>query len=327
VSDVERRLEQLSPERRRLVERLSTRSSSPRVSSSSAAEARTPAAARTPADLLTDDLVDGFRTAELESEPGAAKKAAVRRFYQAVNGQLDASVAHEHALFLNYGYVADGRNERAVIQLPRYAMNRNCVQLVLEVVGDCALKDCAVLDVGCGRGGTISVLDRFFEPRALVGVDLSPAAIEFCRRTHTSLRVRCAVADAELLPFDECKFDRVINIESSHSYPDVGAFYAEVARVLRTGGRFLYSDTIPTHVLPRRIKQMAALGLSLELSRDITPNVLRSCDEAGAVNAQAFSADNAPEVLNDFLGVPESRTYELMRSRRTVYGIWRFRKD
>lgn len=321
MTDIERRLEQLSPERRRLLERLSTRSSSPSIPS--------PSAAQPPPDpaLLTQELVEGLHAAELERERGAAKKAAVRRFYEAVNGQLDASMAHEHALFLNYGYVPDGRDERAVVALPRYALNRNCVQLVLEVVGDCALDGCAVLDVGCGRGGTISVLDRFFEPRALVGVDLSPTAIEFCARRHTSPRTQFAVGDAEALPFDKCRFDRVINIESSHSYPDVAAFYAEVARVLVPGGRFLYSDTIPANAVRDRIEQIASLGLTLETSRDITPNVLRSCDEAAAINAQAFSADNETEVLSDFLGAPQSRTYELMRSQRTVYGIWRFRKD
>ena len=171
MSDVEHRVERLSPERRRLVERLATRKSSPPVPPAGANEVGPSA------DLLTHDLVERFRAAERESEPGVAKKAAVRRFYDAVNGQLDASVAHEHALFLNYGYVADGHNERAVVQLPRYAMNRNCVKLVLEVVGDCDLMRRTVLDVGCGRGGTMSVLDRFFEPQTLVGVDRSSVAI------------------------------------------------------------------------------------------------------------------------------------------------------
>ena len=320
MSDVEHRLDRLSPERRRLAERLAARA--PSLSSSPPGAGQ----ARPSVDLLTHDLVERFRTAERESEPSVAKKAAVRRFYDAVNGQLDASVAHEHSLFLNYGYVADGHNERAVVELPRYALNRNCMKLVLEVVGDCEVGGRTMLDVGCGRGGTISVLNRFFDPRALVGVDLSPAAIDFCRRTHTSPRMRFAVADAEALPFDDRQFDTVINVESSHSYPDVGAFYAEVARVLVSGGRFLYSDTIPTRALHDRIEQLVSMGLSLELSRDITPNVLRSCDEAAAINMQAFSAENVPEVLSDFLGAPESRTYQLMQSRRMVYGIWRFRR-
>lgn len=320
MTDVDRRLEALSPERRRLVEQLAAQSSSQRTAPGSVDDIRR-------ADhLLTHDHVVDLQTADRQRDSGAAKKAAVRRFYDAVNGQLDSGIAHEHALFLNYGYVADGHSERAVIELPRYALHRNCVQLVLEVVADCELDGRSVLDIGCGRGGTISVLDRLFNPRALVGVDLSTAAIAFCRRAHTSARMRYVAGDAEALPFGECQFDRVTNIESSHSYPNIERFYAEVARVLVAGGAFLYSDTIPRDAVPGRIELLASMGLSLELSRDITANVLRSCDEAAVINARAFSGANAPDVLGDFLGAPGSRTYELMRTGRTVYGIWRFRK-
>ena len=320
MTDVKRRLEQLSPGRRRLVERLSAQSSS--HPDPPGAVAGAPGVY----NVLSHDLVDRFRTADRETDAGAARKAAVRGFYEAVNGQLDAGVARDHALFLNYGYVADGNNERTAVELPRYMLNRNSVQLVLEVVGDCEIDGRSVLDVGCGRGGTISVLDEFYKPRTLVGVDISPTAIEFCRRRHVSPRIRFVLGDAEALPFDGCCFDCVTNIESSHSYPDVGAFYAEVARVLAPGGALLYSDTIPRQAIGDRIQRLASLGLALELARDITPNVLRSCDEDARLRAQAFSEGNEPEMLDDFLATPESRTYELMRSGQMVYGIWRFRK-
>ena len=48
--------------------------------------------------------------------------------------------------------------------------------------------------------------------------------------------------DAENLPFPDQSFDAVINIESSHCYPRFPRFLAEVARVLRPGGHFLYAD-------------------------------------------------------------------------------------
>lgn len=42
-------------------------------------------------------------------------------------------------------------------------------------------------------------------------------------------------------PCDE-SFDAVINVEAAHGYPDFPRFLAEVAPVLRPGGRFLYAD-------------------------------------------------------------------------------------
>jgi SAM-dependent methyltransferase len=310
MSDLAQRIARLSPAQRRLLERLAGGGADTDVGA-----AQEPAP---PERLLTGDLVR-------ELGDGAPVQAAVRRFYDAVNGQLDAGVARDYAHFLNYGYAADGRSERAVHTLPRDALNRNCVQLVLELVGDCELVGRRVLDVGCGRGGAIAVLHRFFAPRELVGLDLSPAAIAFCRRAHRFGGARFVCGDAEALPFPAHAFDAVVNVESSHSYPDVGTFYAEVQRVLEPGGVFLYADTMPTTRVAARLEQIAALGFRLELERDITANVLRSCDELAEVHAQAFTAGNAPDVLGEFLAVPGSENYEQLRCGRSLYGIWRLR--
>ena len=273
--------------------------------------------------LLTHDLmrdVNGARATEGSAKP------AIQRFYDAVSSQLNTGDAREYSFFLNYGYVADGRNEHAVHQLPSKALNRNGIQLVLEVIGNCELDGRRVLDVGCGRGGTIEVLHRFFSPGETVGLDLSPVAIDFCRRTHRYPQVSFLCGDAERLPFPAGSFDAVVNIESSHSYPDIDAFYAEVSRVLKPGGVFLYSDTMPASEAASRLDRLTAHGFRTELARDITSNVVRSCDELAGIHAQAFDAGNAPEVLGEFLAVPGSQNYDNLRSRRLVYGIWRLRK-
>ena len=130
------------------------------------AETSEPPPPASPERLLTDDLVREVKSGR--ATEGSAK-AAIQRFYDAVNGQLDAGVAGEYSFFLNYGYVADGRSERAVHRLPGKALNRNGIQLVLEVIGDCQLEGRRVLDVGCGSGGTIAVLQRFFSPGEICG--------------------------------------------------------------------------------------------------------------------------------------------------------------
>jgi phthiocerol/phenolphthiocerol synthesis type-I polyketide synthase E len=273
--------------------------------------------------LLTKDLVQEVNSGRTTDE---SAKAAIQLFYDSVNGQLDAGVAGEYAFFLNYGYVADGRSEMAVHQLPDRTLNRNSTQLVLEVVGNCQLAGRRVLDVGCGRGGTIAALHRFFSPSRIVGIDLSSLAIQFCRRTHHYPEVSFVCGDAEHLPFDAGSFDAVINIESSHSYPNVAAFYAGVHRVLEPGGVFLYADTMAAGQAGSRLGMLTAQGFQVELARDITSNVIRSCDELAEKNAKAFAAGIAPEVLDDFLAVPGSKNYESLRSGRFFYGIWRLRK-
>jgi ubiquinone/menaquinone biosynthesis C-methylase UbiE len=48
--------------------------------------------------------------------------------------------------------------------------------------------------------------------------------------------------NAENLPFPGQSFDAVMNVQASLSYPSLPRFLAEVARILRPGGHFLYAD-------------------------------------------------------------------------------------
>jgi SAM-dependent methyltransferase len=180
--------------------------------------------------------------------------------------------------------------------------------------------------VGCGRGGTVFVIKQFFQPLSVQGIDLSPKAIAFCRANHRYDNVRFDEGDAEKLPFDAEQFDVVTNVESSHSYPNLSEFYAEVFRVLVPGGYFLYTDSFPEEPNAEHRALLERSGLMMELERDITANVLLSCDEVAHNRIDAYDAGTDSELLNNFLAVPGSQTYEEMRSGRLSYRINRLRK-
>jgi SAM-dependent methyltransferase len=75
----------------------------------------------------------------------------------------------------------------------------------------------------------------------MVGVDVSSQAVAFCRQRHDVPGLLFEVGDAGHLAFGPASFDAVPNIESSHCYGDSAAFLAEVRRVLRPDGYFLYA--------------------------------------------------------------------------------------
>jgi SAM-dependent methyltransferase len=133
--------------------------------------------------------------------------------------------------------------------------------------------------------------------------------------------------DAEHLPAETSSFDAVINVESSHCYGDIAAFYREVARVLRPGGRFLYTDLIPHDRVEDYERALAGLGLALEDRRDITSNVVLSCDETAATHARAFHTGNDRSILEAFLGVPSSRLYDAMKNGQQRYLLYHFQKS
>jgi acyl transferase domain-containing protein/SAM-dependent methyltransferase/acyl carrier protein len=249
--------------------------------------------------------------------PEAAAKKSYRQFYDDVTRRLEQSGVADASFFLNYGYRSLGTHDEARFEVPAGVFNANSVRLAFELIGATDLRAKRVLDVGCGRGGTVALLaDRF--ATSVLGVDLSPEAIAFCRRAHPDQYARFEVGDAEHLPCEDGTFDIVTNIESSHTYPNLRAFYAEVARVLVKGGMFLYTDLLP---VPRWMEVRALLGplgFAIEVDREITPNVLASCDEVAATRAQAFGGSSA--AIDNFLAVPGSMVYEQMRS-----GSWEYR--
>jgi phthiocerol/phenolphthiocerol synthesis type-I polyketide synthase E len=269
---------------------------------------------------------------QADTEPRSPRRPAtkgspaapdVAAFYDAISARLDAAPAGPWAVFLNYGY-CDGDNDQGAVTVPEHTVDRTSVRLVTELVGDRPLDGCHVLDVGCGRGGTIATLLRYYRPRAVMGVDLSSAAISFCRRSQHDRRAGFEVGDAQRLAFPDASFDVVINVESSHCYPDVGAFYSEVRRLLVPGGIFLYADLLTTSSLPARRAALARRGLRLEVERDVTANVLRSCDLVAARRLAAFAGTSGSE-LHDFLAVPGSIHYQRMRSGEATYVIWQLR--
>jgi ubiquinone/menaquinone biosynthesis C-methylase UbiE len=101
---------------------------------------------------------------------------------------------------------------------------------VLPVFGDA---DRTILDIGCGAGQSL-IAAELDDGRTAVGVDVDREALAL-GRTLTEA-VQFVAAPAERLPFGERRFDLVIS-RVALPYTDIPRAVAEIARVLRPGGR------------------------------------------------------------------------------------------
>jgi phthiocerol/phenolphthiocerol synthesis type-I polyketide synthase E len=276
-------------------------------------------------ERLLDRRNEGRANAGARMGAGA-EKVRTKNAYEWFNQKLNELKFGRYAFFLNYGYVPNGNPSWSVIIPPSSDFDLNSRRLVLEVIGDCPVDGRDVLDVSCGRGSVATVLRDYFHPRSYCGIDISSEAIAFCRKYQQTDGFRFEEGDAESLAIEPAAFDVVINIEASHNYPHVHSFIAEVYRVLRPGGWFLYTDLGTPRGFERNIRLARQAGLEMSRNVDITSNVLLSCGEIAERRLKVYHDAEERAMMADFLAVPGSRTGRAFEDGSLCYRLFTFRK-
>jgi ubiquinone/menaquinone biosynthesis C-methylase UbiE len=130
-----------------------------------------------------------------------------------------------------------------------------------------SLADGRTLEVAAGTGRNLPYYDRSV---ALTAVDLSGRMLAHAERRAAALGrdVDFRVADAQALPFDAGSFDTVFATLALCSIPDDRAGTAEMARVLKPGGRLVLLDHVRSPLAPVRAVQRALEPLFLRLEAD-----------------------------------------------------------
>ncbi|MDJ0836206.1 MAG: class I SAM-dependent methyltransferase [Acidobacteriota bacterium] len=316
MSGLSGRIENLSPEKRKLLAMLAKK----KKQSEPEPEATAPEAVDE-TEIIRDDQFFSLETGVFP------EKENVRKLYNAVTNQFNAGGFGNYAVFLNWGYLPNDNPTFSRVTLPENVINRNPTRLVLELIGDTPLdKNTGVLDVACGRGGTVTVFRRYFDVGTVNGLDLSNAAVAFCKKTHTWPDTHFTAGDSENLPFADESMDVVTNIESSHCYPNIEKFYSGVWRVLKPGGHFLYTDMLHTVRIPQLEQALQDLGFQIVRKRDITSNVLLSCDEIADANTRLYADGNNDNVISNFLATPDSRIYKEMQAGQQQYVMYKIKK-
>jgi len=175
--------------------------------------------------------------------------------------------------FMNYGYSKD-RHEIALTQKDK--RNKYSAQLYDYVANNVDIKGKDVLEVGCGRGGGLSYINRYLSPKTVTGLDLNSKAIKFCRRNYSKEKNTFLQGNAQQLKFEDNSFDVVINVESSHRYNQMNKFLAEVYRVLRPGGYLLLADFRLNNEIKDLNEHLGKSSFKVVTNEVITQNVLEA---------------------------------------------------
>jgi SAM-dependent methyltransferase len=254
------------------------------------------------------------------------RKALIRTWYQIVSSFGRGA----DLTFMNYGYAPLDPSEPHITLRADQETNRYAIQLYERVAGAVDLVGKDVLEVGCGRGGGAHFIMQHFRPRSVTGIDFADRAIRFCRRRYRVDGLSFAVGDAEKLQFPPRSFDVVVNLESSHNYPNMSAFLGEVHRVLRPGGYLLFADHRPKEVAPGSKsddiamlrRQLDQSGLDCVDEERINANVVRALDLNNRQSVEGIRR-HVPKMfqstVKEFAGVKGSELYEKLKTLELQY--------
>jgi ubiquinone/menaquinone biosynthesis C-methylase UbiE len=99
-----------------------------------------------------------------------------------------------------------------------------------------------VLEIAAGTGvATRAMATALPEAVAIAATDLNQAMLDRAAARGTSRPVEWRQADAMALPFADGTFDAVVCQFGVMFFPEKGRAYAEVRRVLRSGGLFVFN--------------------------------------------------------------------------------------
>jgi ubiquinone/menaquinone biosynthesis C-methylase UbiE len=100
-----------------------------------------------------------------------------------------------------------------------------------------------VLEVGCGQGVGARIVYGALSPERYVGVDLDPRMIRRAKSKSGDLPGADFIeADVSSLSLPDASFDLVVDFGILHHVPNWRDALAEIHRVLRPGGEFLFED-------------------------------------------------------------------------------------
>lgn len=152
-----------------------------------------------------------------------------------------------------------------------------------------------VLDLGCGTGHETALLQARYPDALVVGLDLAMAMVRFAHLSGAQPASRWCNGDMEKLPFASGSLDLIYS-SLAIQWCDLDCVLAEVNRVLRPGGHFVFSSL--------------AAGTMNELDR-----AWQQVDQQAHINRFAASAEQkavleaSPLILQSFCTQRETLYY------------------
>jgi len=188
----------------------------------------------------------------------------------------------------------------------------------------------AVVDLGSATGTGSRLLERRFRRARIVAVDLSRNMLEASRRKQRRFTRRSSVqADAQALPFANHSIDVIFANLLLPWVSDPALLFAEVSRVLRKGGLFLFSTLGPDSLSEIR-EAWARVDAREHVNRFLDMHNLGDAAVRAGLRDPVLDVDRLSVTYNDartlFRDLTEMGARNCLQDReRSLGGATRFR--
>jgi ubiquinone/menaquinone biosynthesis C-methylase UbiE len=172
--------------------------------------------------------------------------------------QIEAHYSHDHLyetivqVLARAGITADKISRKDIAAIDEFHVRGQ--EVSHELAAAAGLQSgMRILDAGCGLGGACRMLAEAYDCD-VTGIDITGDYIRTAQRlsalTGLQHATRFIQGSVVALPFNNKSFDIVWTQHVQMNIADKKTFYAEIHRVLTTGGRFIYYDILSHDHLP-----------------------------------------------------------------------------
>lgn len=137
-------------------------------------------------------------------------------------------------------YAGDYRSTLSGYEVARFTALRHFIHNIAKPRTD-ETTSLSILDYGCGSGLHIPLWEELFHAATFFFADISPKALEKLRAKHPRHADACSLIENDRVDLHPNSFDAITSVEVMEHVADLNAYLAEVHRLLKPGGVFIWT--------------------------------------------------------------------------------------
>jgi len=146
-----------------------------------------------------------------------------------------------------------------------------------------------IIDVGCGLGRSLELLQQRFAPQRIIGADIDSEMLDVAsaRVANSDLKVSFVQTTSSQLPIDDQTVDLVFCHQTFHHLVDQNAAIREFYRILKPGGLLLFAESTRAFIHSWAIRHLFRHPMDMQKTAN---EYLSLIEEAGfRVSPQSIS--------------------------------------